>query len=611
MTVSLTIRQKGLLLVALPLAFELGLIALVLTLDAAAERAAYEQARSKEAVSKINFLLKVVSESTTALMLYSATYSKQFRDEFLQSQNKIEKSFQKIEALIDDYPAAKQEYALWRTDTTKLTNLTGRIIYALDRREVGSGALDSTTVKAGLLMCSRQFINHADKLTEMISSRKLGGLATEETWRLWVRCALFAGVVSSILLSVALSSYFSRTIRQRIGTIAKNTEAFAQGQELNEPLSGGDEIRDLDLAFRQMASALGEARRKERAVVDNAKEIICSLNAEFQFVSVNSASNQVLGLAPSELIGKEFLSIVAANSVQYVKSKLSDLSGEMDATFFGEIPLLNFERAQVWTEWSFVWSSQEKHFFCVGHDINEKIELETLKRDFLNMVSHDLRTPITAISVFMQSLITGREIYGKLNEHGLKTSSSISNSLKRMLSLINDLLDIEKIESGRLELNTSEVSLNELIEDSVFALQPLSESRSIKLEMELSSSVRCNCDAERMSQVINNLLSNAIKFSPDSSRVLVKLSRAGNRCQVEVLDDGPGIDEEFLPNLFNRFYQVKTSVKSKIKGSGLGLALCKKVVELHGGKIGVRSVGGQGSCFWFSLPLAEESVGGA
>ena len=234
-------------------------------------------------------------------------------------------------------------------------------------------------------------------------------------------------------------------------------------------------------------------------------------------------------------------------------------------------------------------------------DITQRREVERLKQEFLSMVSHDLRTPLNSIQAFFELVADG--IYGDLNEAGSKKVSLLEAEVGRLMRLIQQLLDLDRLQSGAVKLSIQNLEVASLVEASVNSVRSLADSRGIEIEV-LGSPLSVKADADKIIQVLVNLLSNAIKFSPDYSTITVSAVRQGSQAIFKVLDRGRGIPVEAQSVIFERFKQVRKSDATRKGGTGLGLAICRTIIEQHGGKIGVESQEGAGSTFWFKLPVA-------
>jgi signal transduction histidine kinase len=236
---------------------------------------------------------------------------------------------------------------------------------------------------------------------------------------------------------------------------------------------------------------------------------------------------------------------------------------------------------------------------------NERLqELDRLKSDFVSNVSHELRTPLTAIKGAVDLVL--REVAGPLTEKQTHYLTRVRSNTQHLAGLINDLLDLSKIESGKIEVKTSHVSLGGLVHEVVETLRPVAAEKVIALEAAITEpSILVWADRDKINQVLMNLIGNAIKFTPAQGRVTVSALRNGKESiQVSVSDTGPGVPPDEKEKIFDRFYQIAQVGGAKPKGTGLGLAICKALVELHGGKIWVESEINRGSTFSFTLPAS-------
>lgn len=235
-------------------------------------------------------------------------------------------------------------------------------------------------------------------------------------------------------------------------------------------------------------------------------------------------------------------------------------------------------------------------------------ELDKLKSDFLSSVSHELRTPLSSIKSATEILLK-KERDRKTQEEFL---SIIHEESIRLTSLINDLLDLSKIESGKVEWHWERVEVPEVVQASLQAVETLREKKKIDLALYLEGSLpTIYSDRNHLMQVLINLLDNAIKFTDAKGKITVTASKEKTpkeEVQFGVKDTGIGIATEDLSRIFDKFYQVRQTAHDKPKGTGLGLAICKEIVERHGGRIWAESTLGKGSCFFFVLPIKPKEV---
>jgi signal transduction histidine kinase len=230
--------------------------------------------------------------------------------------------------------------------------------------------------------------------------------------------------------------------------------------------------------------------------------------------------------------------------------------------------------------------------------------LDRLKSEFVAVVSHEIRTPLTSVKGAVELLADPR--YFPNNEQQTKLLTIAHANAERLLVLINDILDFSKLESASLPMSLERSSLAPVVQQAVHNLRTLIEERRIRIEVRVSPALPdLFIDSSRVAQVLTNLLSNAIKFSPPGGEVTVAAEPLDGEVRVSVRDLGEGISAEDLPKLFKKFTQIDSSATRKAGGTGLGLVICKGIVEQHGGKIWVESVSGDGSTFFFTLPYAD------
>ena len=234
---------------------------------------------------------------------------------------------------------------------------------------------------------------------------------------------------------------------------------------------------------------------------------------------------------------------------------------------------------------------------------NEKIrEAEKLKTDFLMNMSHSLRTPLNAIIGLSEAL--EMKVFGELNPKQAEYILDIQNSGKEMLGLINDILDMSKIEAGAMRISKAPVDICLLIKEAVVIIKSLAAKKNIKVKTKLPKNpVMISADAQKINQVLYNLLSNAVKYTNENGNIEAGLKKLKDKVQVYIKDDGIGIDEKYHGKIFGKFEQVDNKFSGKYASSGLGLTITKELVELHGGNISVESKINNGTTFIFELPI--------
>jgi signal transduction histidine kinase len=244
---------------------------------------------------------------------------------------------------------------------------------------------------------------------------------------------------------------------------------------------------------------------------------------------------------------------------------------------------------------------------------NEELrKIDAMKSEFVSIASHELRTPLAAIKNAVQLMLSGKT--GEINENQTKFLSMAERNINRLTNILNDLLNLSRIESGKIELKFEKVDLKGVLELTASSLTPQADVKSIQIEVEVPEQLpTVHGDQEKIEQILTNLIGNSIKFTPEGGRILItaklflkeREGAYGDFVAVSVKDTGIGIPPEHLESIFEKFHQVESSLHRSVSGTGLGLAITKGLVEVHQGKIWVESEVGNGSTFTFTLPISE------
>gem|GEM_PF-2141478 len=463
---------------------------------------------------------------------------------------------------------------------------------------------------------------------------------------------MIALTVVNVVLAFILAIFYSKSVTGRIAVVRKNAFRLASGQPLIEPLSAGDEISELDASFHKMAFALHEASTKEQALLENASDVLCSIDAqELRFVRVSAASLGAWGYPPEELLGSRIVQILNPDTVTGTIASLESLvHGPSSAGTF-DVQLKRKDGRLIDSQFSCYWSRDKATLFCVARDVTREREFERIKQRLMDTIAHDLRSPIASIKVVLDSLAMGT--YGDISEKAQKKVASAENSADRLLRLVNDLLDYEKFESGQFSLVLLDHSIQDIMYASTVAVEGLVEDKNLTIAVE-GDDLSVRVDSDRLTQAIVNLLSNAIKFSPEKTKITMTCGKNGSYAMVDIADRGPGIPDNMKDQIFERFKQVegqptvessrdmarvpsvgedvgeggdggdgkessggdskgtaRPKTKAELmelskhkKGTGLGLPIARQIIEAHGGSIGVRDNEGGGTIFWFTVPLS-------
>jgi len=433
---------------------------------------------------------------------------------------------------------------------------------------------------------------------------------------------LFAGLMIGASCKVLLD----REVVSRIVAIDNFVEKVRLNENFSERFStyGDDELSRLSEGINQTLDRLRTTsdefkaqEHEKKLILDSLSELVVFMDSDLRIIWLNKAALDHMGMKMGDVIGRRYQDMYILYKENPSKSPVLKVleSGNEE---FGEVVT---QDGKVWTVTAIPIKNEDGRITGVlktGLDITahrrseEKLiqakleaeEANNFKSEFLANVSHELRTPLNSIIGFSDILID--KVFGELNEKQFRYVNNISTSGKHLLVLINDILDLSKVEAGKMELHYSEFSIDCVFEEVKAVLSPLIQVKSLEATFNVESDcITLEADRGRIIQILYNLVSNAIKFTPNGGKVSVYCKESGNRALISVIDTGIGISAEDQVKLFKPFTQLDASTTRQYCGTGLGLALVKKIVNLHQGDIWVESDPGKGSNFTFSLPLRK------
>lgn len=410
-------------------------------------------------------------------------------------------------------------------------------------------------------------------------------------------------------------------------------------------IKSGDEefiwsvVEDLTLRKKNEAEKYAVAKELSQ-FIETANAPIFGIDKNSNVNEWNQTAEKITGFTKDEVLGKNLLeALITEDYKTSVRKVLNDaLVGKESSNF--EFPLFTKDKRRVMillnsstrrnaqgeivgvlgvgqdiTELDKVRADLQSEKFYLARRVEERTaelsltnaelaKAAKLKDEFLASMSHELRTPLNSILGLSEAL--QEEVYGSLNQKQAKSLHNIESSGKHLLSLINEILDLAKIEAGKIELEYSKISLENIIQSSLVFIKQTALEKHLKITSSLSSAIEYfSADEKRMKQILVNLLSNAVKFTPEGGEISleVTVNTDDNKIDFCVRDTGIGISSEDLDQIFQAFVQIDSKLSREYAGTGLGLALVKNFVELHNGAISVESEVGKGSCFTVSIPL--------
>ncbi len=388
--------------------------------------------------------------------------------------------------------------------------------------------------------------------------------------------------------------------------VANLQQKEADLRELNVSLEQRVQERtaQLQAAFEQ----LRENQERIQTIIESAPDPFVGMDFRGRITDWNPRAEALFGWKRAEVMGRDFEEVLVPPRFRgTVGAALAGYKASGQADFAGQVlERVVVDRSgreiPVEVRIGLIDTGKLQLFSAFVHDITGRKEVERLKGEFISTVSHELRTPLTAIYGSLSLLQSG--MAGELPPSARELVEMSNQSCERLVRLINDVLDLEKMDTGSLRYELTPQPLRPLVERSVADTQPYADGWGVRLELEPPVDAQVKADADRILQVMVNLLSNAAKFSPRGGVVKVGMALRGGAVRVSVTDQGPGIPEEFRPRVFERFAQADGSDRRQKGGTGLGLNICRRIVEAHQGRIGFNSDPGVRTEFWFELPLA-------
>jgi len=419
-----------------------------------------------------------------------------------------------------------------------------------------------------------------------------------------IRKIVFMGLFLALGFAFVLGYIVTTKITKPINRIIQVTRKFSKGDFTHRVINySRDEIGELALTLNKMAQDLEdkikEIRRQNQelaAIFNSMIEGIIVVDKTSRIVSINPAIEKVFGVLNKAAQGRAFLEMIRNNEISEIINNVlasgKSLSAEITLVLQGhrifEINAVGiFENESV------------NGCLVVVHDITEIRRLETVRRDFVANVSHELKTPLTSIKGFVETLLEGALDDKKNSRDFLKI---IQDHAERLNNLVNDLLSLSNLESKEMPLEISDVHLAQVIDEVILGFGSQLKKNDVEIMNELPLGIVVKADKDKIMQVFTNLIDNAIKFNKKNGLVSIYSEELNGKIKITIEDYGVGIPEKDIPRIFERFYRVDKARSRELGGTGLGLSIVKHIVELHGGMAGVKSTEGLGSKFFFTLP---------
>jgi PAS domain S-box-containing protein len=394
-------------------------------------------------------------------------------------------------------------------------------------------------------------------------------------------------------------------LKSKVDSLSRETEIDSKGNAVLES------VLPLMTELKNVTASLEQARSEMHAMLNATSEAMMLLSPSGNMMWLNRAFERFFALDTSEVSGSLFHSLKSHwdkvfedsnrfNHVIKLMDEKSDAAGR--ETVFQIWP--QKREIEIYSA-PVVNANQENlgHLF-VFRDVTREREVERLKSEFVSLVSHEFRTPLTSIRGYTEMMLDGD--IGELSNEERDFLNTILRNATHLTEIVNDLLVVSRLEAGAIKLNLTSVDMSELIKEAIDLLRPQFNDKKQKIKTDISQGLPIlEADSQRINQILVNLLSNAHKYTPEGGSISVSLHHDSNWVRVDVRDSGIGLSKEEKEKLFTKFYRAENPETTKAGGTGLGLWITRSLVNMHGGEISVTSQPGKGSTFIFTLPIRK------
>ena len=418
-------------------------------------------------------------------------------------------------------------------------------------------------------------------------------------------------VTASLLavgISMVVAILIAHSITQPIGEMREQALRIARGDYSRKvTVHGKDELGQLAVTFNQLAEQIEETqdameseRNRLNSVLSHMSDGVVATDRRGKVITINDMALSLLGISKEAAIGQNILNLLDIEkdyTLRKILESTEELLIERKESKYGDTMIIRVEFSMIRRESGFI-----SGLVAVLHDVTEQEQNERDRREFVSNVSHELRTPLTSMRSYIETLSEGAWQDQEMAPRFLKITLDETD---RMIRMINDLLDLSRMDNGNLKLNIEMVNFNELVNfvlDRFDVIIANSEKKYRIVREFTQRPLFVEVDTDRMIQVIDNIMNNAIKYSPDGGKITVRLMETHNNVILSITDQGLGIPKKDISRIFERFYRVDKARARKQGGTGLGLAISKEVVKALGGTIWATSIENYGSTFYISLP---------
>jgi PAS domain S-box-containing protein len=577
-----TILFRGVILIVIPLAFEVAFGATLAVLQQQYEHAVNSAVRTKS----FNYRINELSNHCTSLLSHGIRYSikglADDRQRLIGLNKNLQTDYDELKQLVNDKPQLNNLESIAR-----LTRNLRDLVLTLESAPAG-GELDPES-----LLVDKRNIRRMKQLQDLMPtiSRKLRQfrepaerktrhlIQVVETRQAAIKVALAMGLVSSILLAAGLLMFFMGRINASVRTMLLNTERLRTLQPLLPVLPDIDELGHLDHSFHVMAGAIEHSIRRERAVIDNAADTICALDRQSRFQSINPAGEAMFGRSKSELLqmSLEFLSV--ESDKERLRTLLDSIAEDGSGRSF-ECRVSGHDSDIVCILWSVKWSAAEQQFFCIGRNITERKRLEELRQKFIAMISHEIRAPLTSIQGYLT--LVSINALGPVPENIRTRALRAEASAGKIIGLINDLLELERVKAGKVEERRRMIYAEDVIEKAAHSVAPLAVELSKSIQS-AETNAEMFANNESISRALVCLLSYVLRKS-SSDAIRIETVESSNGVEIKVITNDQQIDTLSESTVFEPYGR-----DGPVDDAWLDLCICNEILRQHGGSLIVES----------------------
>jgi PAS domain S-box-containing protein len=624
------LATKGLVVVAVPLLIFLGSVAALYTISRLESRAEQDVRLTIAIQNDVNEVHALLAEASSGVRGYLLTGEPRFLEPYDLAERLVPQVTRRLRGSIRDSEASVH---LDRIEALASQKREGLSQLVAARRRTGADVVSDPTITAGLA-ANKQVLDALRGEIEGMQERERELLAARQDRLDRVR---FNGLVITGLLTVAglvgslfAVFLFSSGIVRRVQRLERDAVLLAQGEALEQREAGRDEIgllaarmTEASALLRAREQALREGEERFRLVIEGVRDYgIFALDPDGKVVSWNTGAERIKGWTSDEILGRHFSTFYPGedahdrsmrNLAEAVRDGRMEDEGwriRKDGTLFWANVVITALRDEAGNLRGFSKVTRDiterrRAQEALEHARQEAEQASTAKSLFLSRMSHELRTPLNAILGFAQLLELDHSGRGKADAASI---DQILRAGRHLLALIDEVLDIARIEAGKLGMEIVPVALGDTITEAVGLSLPEAESHGIAIRHDVGPVAPVAADRRRLLQVLLNLLSNAIKYNRPGGAVVITTQVAGERVRVDVVDTGIGVDPGQAGDLFQPFTRLAAGA-ARTEGTGLGLSLSRALIEAMGGSIGYapRADDHDGACFWFELPLTAPS----